>query len=104
MFGLLADSLAMFGLLADSFSFVYGGKDKDKSPRLTQNTRLLQISLVSNSFQVIHTLNINHQTQSYGQMARAFDSSEDVSKSSEKSHGTTTNSKTVSFYLMLPYL
>ena len=46
MFGLLTDSLAMFGLLADSFSFVYGGKHKVKSPRLTQKTRLLQISLV----------------------------------------------------------
>ena len=46
MFGLLADSLAMFGLLADSFSFVTE-KHKVKSPRLTQNTRLLQISLIS---------------------------------------------------------
>ena len=44
MFGLLADSLAMFGLLADSFSFVTR-KHKVKSPRLTQKTRLLQISL-----------------------------------------------------------
>ena len=43
------------------------------------------------SFKVMNTLNINYQTPSYGQMARALDSSEDVSKSSEESHGTTTN-------------
>jgi hypothetical protein len=34
---------AMFGHLTDSFNFVYR---KDKSPRLTQKTRLLQISLI----------------------------------------------------------
>ena len=36
----------MFGLLADSFSF----EDKAKSPRLTQNIRLLQISLIKGIF------------------------------------------------------
>ena len=33
----------------------------------------------------MNTLNINHQTPWYGQIARALDSSEDVSKSIEKS-------------------
>ena len=44
MFAFLLTHFAMFGLLADSFSFVR--KDKIKSPRLTQKTRLLQITLL----------------------------------------------------------